>query len=64
MNHLVDDKLKAEMKRFRLAYECRRCGHLDPDAGRCTLGIPREAHPVTELDGLREMAFCKSFELW
>jgi hypothetical protein len=64
VNHLVDDKLKSEIRHFRLAYGCDRCGHFDPDEGRCALGIPREGHPPTDLRERLEMSFCKSFELW
>lgn len=64
VNHRVDDKLTGEISRYRLAYTCDRCAQHDPEADRCTLGIPRDQRPRAELSGLTEMTFCKSFELW
>jgi hypothetical protein len=64
VNHRVDDKLTSEILRYKLVYTCDRCAQHDPEGDRCTLGIPRDQRPIADLSGRREMAFCKSFELW
>lgn len=65
MIHRVDDRLRAEARRFRLVFACPDCAHLDPDEVACSLGFPCEPHLDPGLDEGREsVIFCKAFELW
>lgn len=63
MIHRVDDRLRDEARRFRLAFACGDCASFDPDGDRCSLGYPNEAHRDAGLDGRAEVVFCKTFEL-
>lgn len=59
----VDDRLRREVRAFRLRFACSACEHHDADADACSLGYPNEAHRSADLLGVRSLAFCKGFEL-
>jgi hypothetical protein len=60
---LVDQQLREEASRFKLAFACPSCAWLD-DAGACALGYPNADHLDARLDeSRREVIFCKAFEL-
>jgi hypothetical protein len=60
---VVDDRLREEARRFKLAFACVSCAWLDK-AGACALGYPNADHLDANLDGSRrEVIFCKTFEL-
>ena len=60
---LVDERLRAEARKFRLAFACPSCAWLD-EAGACALGYPNADHLDAKLDeSRREVIFCKAFEL-
>jgi len=61
--HPVDDRLRDEARRFRLLFACPDCAQFDPEARRCSLGFPNEAHRDPSLEGRAEVTFCKAFEL-
>jgi acetone carboxylase gamma subunit len=64
MVHAVDEQLRQESRRFRLAFTCPDCAHLDPDNERCSLGFPIAPHHSPDLDQQPEVTFCKAFELF
>ena len=64
MIHRVDERLRAEARRYRFAFACPDCAQFDPDFTRCSLGFPTEPHRDPGLDGREEVIFCKAFELW
>jgi hypothetical protein len=64
MRHPVDERLRDEIRRFRLAFTCQRCAVFDAEAQGCSHGYPSDEHRDTELDGRSELTFCKHFELW
>ena len=64
MIHRVDERLRAEARRYRLAFACPDCAQFDPDEVRCSLGFPAEPHLDPGLEGRDEVIFCKAFELW
>jgi hypothetical protein len=60
---LVDEQLREEARRFKLAFACPSCAWLD-ESGACALGYPNADHLDDKLDeGRREVIFCKAFEL-
>lgn len=73
MNHLLDARLAAEIRRFALRFTCEACAHADGDA--CSLGYPNDAHrrtealddalaaPPSEVVAPVTLTFCKEFEL-
>ncbi|NUQ76345.1 MAG: hypothetical protein HUU21_22635 [Polyangiaceae bacterium] len=63
MIHAVDKRLREEARRFRLAFACPDCAHLDPETNRCSLEFPSEPHLSADLDRRAEVTFCKAFEL-
>lgn len=63
MIHAVDERLREEARRYRLAFACPDCAHRDPEADRCSLGFPSEPHRSPDLEGRAEVIFCKAFEL-
>ncbi len=63
MIHRVDDRLREEARRFRLAFACPDCASYDPEGDRCSLGFPHEPHLDASLDSRAEVIFCKAFEL-
>ena len=75
MIHVVDDRLRAEARRFDLRFACPDCASFDPDGidpegeaegaprGRCSLGYPNAMHRDPSLQGRAEVVFCKAFEL-
>jgi hypothetical protein len=65
MIHRVDDRLRDEARRFRLAFACPSCASFDPEGDLCSLGYPAGPHRDAALDdGRDEVVFCKAFELW
>lgn len=71
MIHRVDDRLRDEARRFRLAFACPDCAAFDPGeppggavgAPSCSFGFPVAPHLDPSLDGREELIFCKAFEL-
>jgi hypothetical protein len=63
MIHAVDDKLRAEARRFRLLFACPECVSFDPEGPRCSQGYPHEPHEDDGLEDRAEVIFCKAFEL-
>ncbi len=63
MIHEIDERLREEARRFRLAFACPDCAHLDPEGDLCSLGYPTDAHRSARLEGRGEIIFCKTFEL-
>jgi hypothetical protein len=59
---VVDERLRDEARRFKLAFGCPSCAWID-EQGQCALGFPNEDHRDEELEGRRELIFCKAFEL-
>ena len=59
----VDDRLRDEARRFRLAFGCPSCAAFDEDARRCTFGYPNEDHLDEDLERREIVVFCKAFEL-
>jgi hypothetical protein len=74
----LDDRVRAEARRYRLLFACPDCASFDPGipagdaegfrlAGhepRCSLGYPVAPHIDPSLDDDRdEIIFCKAFEL-
>lgn len=60
---LVDDRFRAEAKRFALRFTCESCAYFDEDRGVCSHAFPNEAHRRIELERMVEVTFCKEFEL-
>lgn len=63
MKTRVDDRLRSEAERFTLRFGCEHCVHFDAPAGACANGYPVGPHRGVELEGRRELEFCKEFEL-
>jgi hypothetical protein len=59
----VDERLREEVRVFRLRFTCRDCAHFDPEVPACSNGFPCEPHENAELAGRSVLAFCKAFEL-
>ena len=64
MVHRIDDRLRDEAKRFRLAFACVDCASFEAKNQECSLGYPTGPHRDSALDARAELIFCKSFELW
>lgn len=63
MKTRVDDRLRSEAQRFELRFGCEDCAHFDVPAAACANGYPSAPHRGVELRVLRELEFCKEFEL-
>ncbi len=63
MKSPVDDDLRREMAEFSLRFTCEACIHYDPDSRACSNGFPTEPHRHVDLRRVREIEFCKLFEL-
>ncbi len=63
MIHRVDERLRAEARRYRLVFTCERCLEFDAEGDRCSLGYPSEPHKRVDLEAAAEVTFCKHFEL-
>jgi hypothetical protein len=63
MIHRVDDRLRLEAARYRLAFTCERCVEFDAERDRCSFGYPSEPHKRIDLATASEVTFCKAFEL-
>ncbi len=57
----IDERFRAEARRFAFRFACEDCEHFDPDAARCSLGYP--AAPKREALEGRHLELCKAFEL-
>ena len=67
MKTRVDARFLEEAARFRLSFRCEACAHFAPDTGACGNGYPNAAHRELALGAehseIRELVFCKEFEL-
>lgn len=63
MRTLIDDRLREEARRFTLRFTCDDCAHFDPEGVRCAEGYPHAPHRGVRMERVRELLFCKSFEL-
>ena len=63
MVHEIDEQLRDEARRFKLAFACPDCAQFDPESDLCSLGYPTSEHKNTDLEGRTEVVFCKTFEL-
>ena len=63
MQSRVDDKLISEAERYAFRFTCEACTHFDPERVACGEGFPTEPHHRIDLDLVKSLAFCKSFEL-
>ncbi len=63
MLSVVDERFVEQAKRFSLRFTCESCAHYDPDTGGCGNGYPNQPHRAIEIERVRELAFCKEFEL-
>jgi hypothetical protein len=61
MKTRVDERLCAEVVRFRLKFTCPDCAYFDDVTERCSEGYPAEEHLSGDLDRA-ELIFCKLFE--
>lgn len=59
----VDERLRSEARRFELRFGCEHCAHYDAPAGECANGYPAAPHRGVELEVVRDIEFCKEFEL-
>lgn len=57
----IDERLKSEIERYRLAYTCPSCVYFDPETEACSEGYPVEEHREGRLDQ-EDLLFCKLFE--
>jgi len=64
VEHPIDDRLRDEVRRFRLVFTCASCSHFDPEPTRCTLGYPTQPHRSEDLHEREMLSFCKHFEMW
>lgn len=58
----IDERLRAEIARYRLAFTCEQCVHFDEDRTSCSQGYLTEEHRRRTLEVGRTLVFCKSFE--
>lgn len=59
----VDDRLRQEARRYRLAFTCESCQAFDREHVRCAYGFPTAPHHQVDLDRAEFLSFCKAFEL-
>jgi hypothetical protein len=60
----VDERFRDEVRRYALQFTCEACVHFDAERGACSNGYPPEPHRRKDLTRLRELSFCKTFELY
>lgn len=58
----LDERLRAEIARYRLVFTCEQCIHYDEDAESCSQGYPTGEHRQKTLELGRTLVFCKLFE--
>jgi hypothetical protein len=58
----VDERLRAEAKRYRLQFTCEACAHFDGNEA-CSHGYPTQPHRAINLAESSQLEFCKEFEL-
>jgi hypothetical protein len=63
MKSRVDPRFREEARRYALCYTCEHCAHYDPERERCGNGYPTDPHRRRDLKDVRELLFCKQFEL-
>jgi hypothetical protein len=72
MRFPLTDEVLREAERYQLRSACRHCFFWSQKAGRCAHEWPDSGqsrwpltapHPSDEPDGVREIAYCKEFEL-
>jgi len=63
MVHEIDEQLRLEARRFKLAFACPDCAQFDPESDACSLGYPTAPHRSADLEGRSQVIFCKTFEL-
>jgi hypothetical protein len=63
MLSIVDAAFRKEASEYRFRFGCEACAHFDPEARRCGNGYPIEPHLETDLERVKEVLFCKEFEL-
>jgi hypothetical protein len=59
----IDDTFRREAEHFQLRWSCESCAHFEEETGACSHGFPNSAHRLRDLEGQRELVFCKDFEL-
>jgi hypothetical protein len=59
----VDDRLRRETARFALRFTCESCVHFAPESQACANGFPTTPHREIDLARVRQVEFCKLFEL-
>jgi hypothetical protein len=59
----IDEKLRAEARRYVLRFGCEACRAFDADRAACAYGYPTEPHRESAMDRENELLFCKAFEL-
>lgn len=62
MKTVVDERLKRQVRVFRLKFTCDDCVHFDERSRTCAEGYPNEEHESSNLDERTEVLFCKLFE--
>lgn len=60
---VVSDRLRREANDLALKFCCEDCAHFAEDRDACGNGYPVEPHRGVRLTAVREMTFCKEFEL-
>ncbi|HMJ09824.1 MAG TPA: hypothetical protein VK524_00390 [Polyangiaceae bacterium] len=63
MKSRVDAQFRTEVRVFDLRYTCESCAHYEPEGKLCGNGYPTEPHRARELLDVRELLFCKQYEL-
>jgi len=58
----VDEQLLREAREYALRFTCDTCIHFEDDSNSCEHGYPTEPHRV-RLELVRELSFCKDYEL-
>ena len=60
----VDDRLRRQIREFRLQFACEQCVHFDEQQLVCSHGYPTEPHRLVDLGSAKELCFCKEFDLF
>jgi hypothetical protein len=63
MQSRVDDRFRHEVRRYGLLYTCESCVHYDTGRRSCANGYSTDPHRQQDLMQLRQLSFCKTFEL-
>jgi hypothetical protein len=63
VKHGVDQELRDQARRFRLACFCEACAYFDEVGGGCGNAYPNRMHRQSVLEECEEIEFCKEFEL-